>query len=243
MLKALGRAVSQLSDPAIFGVLVTSVIGAALVLAAIWTGVDIVVTRMTLFTTGWLDWLARLSIGVGTLFLTIALFGSIAATIASLFADRVARAVERRYYPGLPPARASGIGEQLAAGLSYLFAALALNLLALPLYLIWGADVPIFLGLNGYLLGRQYFELAALRRVDRRTARRLWRTHRPRLVACGAAIAGFSFVPLANLLTPVLATAFMLHIFQDFIALEEACERRRFGVTPISPNHRPQRIT
>jgi CysZ protein len=239
MFKALSRSVSQLFDPAIFGVLVMSVAGAAVVLIASWTGVDVVVTRMTLFTTGWLDWLARFAIGVGTVFVTIALFGVIAAMIAGLFVDRVARAVERRYYPGLPSARVSGIAEQLGGQLSFVFAALVLNLLVLPLYLIWGANIPIFLALNGYLLGREYFELVALRRVDRRTARLLWRMHRSRLVVCGAAIAGLSFVPFANLLTPVLATAFMLHIFQDFPEFEEACERQRFGVTPISPNHRP----
>ena len=239
MLKALSRSLSQLSDPAIFGVLVMSVAGAAVVLIAVWTGVDVIVTRMTLFTTGWLDWLARFAIGIGTVFVTIALFGVIAAMIAGLFVDRVARAVERRYYPGLPPARVSGVAEQLGGQLSFVFAALILNLLVLPLYLIWGANIPIFLGLNGYLLGREYFELVALRRVDRRTARLLWRVHRPRLILCGAAIASLSFVPFANLLTPVLATAFMLHIFQDFPEFEEACERQRFGVTPISPNHRP----
>jgi CysZ protein len=239
MFKALSRSVSQLFDPAIFGVLVMSVAGAAVVLIAIWTGVDVIVTRMTLFTTGWLDWLARFAIGIGTVFVTIALFGVIAAMIAGLFVDRVARAVERRYYPGLPPPRPSGIAEQLSGLLSFVFAALVLNLLVLPLYLIWGANIPIFLGLNGYLLGREYFELVALRRVDRRTARLLWRVHRPWLILCGAAIAGLSFVPLANLLTPVLATAFMLHIFQDFPEFEEACERQRFGVTPVSPNHRP----
>jgi uncharacterized protein involved in cysteine biosynthesis len=239
MFKALSRAVSQLFDPAIFGVLVMSVVGAAVVLIAVWTGVDVVVTRMTLFTTGWLNWLARFAIGIGTVFATIALFGVIAAMIAGLFVDRVARAVERRYYPGLPPARASGFAEQLGGQLSFLLTALLLNLLVLPLYLIWGANIPIFLALNGYLLGREYFELVALRRVDRRTARLLWRVHRPRLIVCGAAIAAFSFVPFANLLTPVLATAFMLHIFQDFPEFEEACERQRFGVTPVSPNHRP----
>ena len=164
--------------------------------------------------------------------LAIALFGAIAAMIAGLFVDRVARVVELRYYPGLPPARTSGIGEQISGGLSFFVAFLALNLLVLPLYLIWGVDVPIFLGLNGYLLGREYFELVALRRVDRRTARLLWRSHRLRLILCGALIAAFSFVPFANLLTPVLATAFMLHIFQDLLAFEEACGARHFGDTP-----------
>jgi uncharacterized protein involved in cysteine biosynthesis len=232
MLKALSRAVAQLFDSATFGILVVSVAGAAGVLAAVAVGVDALVTRMTLFEAGWLNWLAHLAIGIGTALLALALFGAVAAMIASLFVDRVAEAVERRYYPDLPPARASGIGEQLAAGLSFLLSALVLNLLALPLYLIWGASLLIFLGLNGYLLGREYFELVALRRLDRRAARLLWRAHRLRLILCGAIIAAFSFVPVANLLTPVLATAFMLHIFQDLMVFEEACEQRYFGDTP-----------
>jgi uncharacterized protein involved in cysteine biosynthesis len=232
MLKALSRAVSQLFDSATFGVLAVCVAGAAAVSVALAAGTDMLVTRLTLFRVHWLDWLAHLAVGIGTALLAVALFGAVAAMIAGLFVDRVARAVERRWYPGLPPARGSGIGEQLAVGLSYLITALVLNLLALPLYLIWGADVPIFLGLNGYLLGREYFELVALRRVDRRTARLLWRAHRVKLILCGAIIAAFSFVPFANLLTPVLATAFMLHIFQDLTAFEEACEGRYFGDTP-----------
>jgi CysZ protein len=232
MLKALSRAVSQLFDSAIFGILVISVVGAAGVSVALAAGADMVVTRLTLFRAHWLDWVAHVAVGIGTALLAIALFGAIAAMIAGLFVDRVARVVELRYYPGLPPARSSGIGEQISGGLSFFVSFLALNLLVLPLYLIWGVDVPIFLGLNGYLLGREYFELVALRRVDRRTARLLWRSHRLRLILCGALIAAFSFVPFANLLTPVLATAFMLHIFQDLLAFEEACGVRHFGDTP-----------
>jgi CysZ protein len=232
MLRALSRAVAQLFDSATFGILAVSVAGAAAVSVALAAGTDLLVTRLTLFRVHWLDWLAHLAVGIGSALLAVALFGAVAAMIAGLFVDRVARAVERRYYSGLPPARSSGVGEQLIGGLSYLIAALVLNLLALPLYLFWGANAVIFLGLNGYLLGREYFELVALRRVDRRTARLLWGAHRIKLILCGAIIAAFSFVPLANLLTPVLATAFMLHIFQDLTAFEEACRGRYFGDTP-----------
>lgn len=232
MLKALSRAVAQLFDSATFGILIISVAGAAGISLALAAGTDLLVTRLTLFRAHWLDWLAHLAVGIGSALLAIALFGAFAAMIASLFVDRVARAVERRYYPGLPPARSIGIGEQIVGGLSFLFTAAVLNLLVLPVYLLWGANVAIFLGLNGYLLGREYFELVAARRVDRRTARLLWRTYRIRLVLCGAIVAAFSLVPLANLLTPVLATAFMLHIFHDLVTAEDACERRYFGDTP-----------
>lgn len=236
MLKALSRAVSQLLDPAIFGVLVISALGAALVLAATWFGVAETLGHVVLFTNRWLNWLAGFVVGVGTVFVTVALFGAIAAVIASLFVERVARAVERRYYPGLPVPRSPGIAELLGGAVSFLFAAIAVNLLALPLYLIWGADIPIFLGINGYLLGRQYFELVAARRLDRRAVTMLWRMHKPKLILCGALIAALSFVPLANLLTPVLGVAFMLHILHDFGEFQKACDGKRFGDTPVSLN-------
>ena len=226
MLKALSRTVAQLFDSATFGILIVSVLGAAAVLVALAAGTDLLVTRMTLFRVHWLDWLAHLAVGIGSALLSVALFGAVAAMIASLFVDRVAGAVERRYYPGLPPARSSGIGEQLVGGLSFLAATIVLNLLVLPLYLIWGANIAIFLALNGYLFGREYFELVALRRVDRQTARALWKAHRVWLIVCGAIVAAFSVLPFANLLTPVRATAFMLHIFQDVPGVKEACERR-----------------
>ena len=239
MLKALARAIAQLTDPAIFGVLIMSIAGSGLFLLAIWVAVGALLANVTLFATGWLDWLARLAIGVGTIFATVALFGAIAAAIASLFVERVARAVERRYYPGLPPARHQMVTEQIAAMLSFLMAVMGLNLAALPLYVIWGANIPIFLGLNGYLLGREYFELVALRRVDRRAARALWRANRGYLLTAGVMIAGASFVPLANLLTPVVATAFMLHIFEDIMQFKETCDPTQFSDTPINPSHRP----
>jgi uncharacterized protein involved in cysteine biosynthesis len=239
MLKALSRTAAQLSDPAIFGVLIASIAGAGLVLIAAWFGVGALLADATFFTTGWLDWLARIAIGAGAIFLTIALFGAIAAAIGSLFVERVADAVERRYYPGLPPARHQKVTEQIYGLISFLGAAALFNILALPLYLIWGANIPIFLLVNGYLLGREYFELVALRRVDFRTARLLWRAHRPKLVLYGIGIAALSFIPFANLLTPVVATAFMVHIFHDIDAFKEACEGERFGDTPVSPYHRP----
>jgi CysZ protein len=239
MLNALSRAIAQLTDPAIFGVLVLSVAGAGLFLLAGWIAVGALLTHLTLFTTGWLDWLARIAIGVGSVFATVALFGAIAAAIGSLFVERIAGAVERRYYPGLPPARHQKVTEQIAAMLSFLLAVIGFNILALPLYLIWGANIPIFLGLNGYLLGREYFELVALRRINRRAARLLWRANRFYLLTGGVMIAGFSFVPLANLLTPVVATAFMVHIFHDLAEFKDPCDGTGFGDTPVSPSHRP----
>lgn len=214
MLKAAGRALEQLTDRALLGVLVISVLGAASVLVLTWFGVGEALAHIRTFETHWLDWLVRIVLGAGTVAVTLLLYGAIAATIAGMLVERVARAVERRYYPHLPPPRPQGLGEQLRTGISFLVAVIVVNLIALPLYLIPGANVAIFLAVNGYVLGREYFELVALRRVDARTAARLRRSHAPQVLAAGVLIAALSYLPFANLLTPVLATAFMLHIVQ-----------------------------
>jgi uncharacterized protein involved in cysteine biosynthesis len=214
MIRAFSRALSQLADPALLGVVLISALGAAAVLAASWFGVGAALAHFRLFETGWLDWLARIGAGVTALIATLALYGAIAALIASLMSERVARAVDRRFYPDLPPPRRQSAGEQVGTGLSFLGATILINLLALPLYWIWGANVIVFLIVNGYLLGREYFELVALRRLDRVMAARLRRAHPLRVTLGGMVIAALSFLPLANLLTPVFATAFMLHLFQ-----------------------------
>jgi CysZ protein len=228
MLTAASRAFAQLFDPATLGVLLISVIGAGVMLLATWFGTASLLDHIHLFQPGWLDWLARAMVGIGTVFASLALFGGVAALIAGLLVGRVAASVERRYYPGLPPPRRQAIGESLRLGLSFLAVMIGLNALALPFYLIWGANLPIFLLLNGYLLGREYFELVAARRVDRPTLLRLRRAHGGRVLLAGVAIAALSALPLANLLAPIVATAFMLHLFYALPELREDLPRPAF---------------
>jgi CysZ protein len=92
--------------------------------------------------------------------------------------------------------------------------AVALNLLALPLYLLPGPNLVVFLALNGYLLGREYFELVAQRRMSPLDAARCRRAVRARVWAAGAMIAVLLMVPLVNLIAPVIAIAFMVHLFE-----------------------------
>jgi uncharacterized protein involved in cysteine biosynthesis len=226
MLRAIGRALSQLFDPALLGVVLAAIAAAVAVLLLTWVGVGEALAHVRMFETAWLDWIARISAGLTTLLLTLALFGAIAATIAGLLTERIARAVERRYYPWLARPRRQGILESLRVSLSFLLATLLLNLMAMPLYWIWGANLIIFLIINGYLLGREYFELVALRRVDRVTAVSLRRAYAARLLLAGMVIAAFSLLPLANLVTPVFATSFMLHIIQGLPELNQGLSLR-----------------
>ena len=89
---------------------------------------------------------------------------------------------------------------------------LLVNAVALPLVLLLGFGFLIFLAANAYLLGREYFELAALRHHDEETARRLRRGNPARSSPPGCLIALFLAIPIVNLLAPLFATAFMVHL-------------------------------
>ena len=106
---------------------------------------------------------------------------------------------------------------------------LGLNLLALPLYLLLLFVPPfnlfVFYLLNGYLLGREYFELVAARRLDTAGVRRLRRAYRGRLLLAGAVIAFLLTVPIVNLVTPIIATGFMLHVFEGLRRREASATR------------------
>ena len=54
---------------------------------------------------------------LASLIIAMLLFPSVALMAVSLLLEDIARAVETRHYPGLPPPRAPGIGEQCNAAL------------------------------------------------------------------------------------------------------------------------------
>jgi CysZ protein len=168
-------------------------------------------------TVGWrvVNWLIDLVGAVGVLLLSWLLFPAVVTMIMGLFLERVAAAVEVVHYPDRGPPRLQSIGEAVWGGVRLMVLSLALNLLALPIYLLLpGLNVVVFLGLNGYLLGREYFELAALRRLDTHAAKELRHRFAGRVLSSGVIIAAAFAVPFVNLIAPVVATAFMVHVFE-----------------------------
>jgi uncharacterized protein involved in cysteine biosynthesis len=163
---------------------------------------------------GWLDALLTIVGSAAALVLAWLLFPVVIAAALGWFAEDVAIAVERRYYPDLPPAVGMGVGASVWATVRFIAIALLLNLLALPLYLLPGPNVMLYLALNGYLLGREYFELVAGRRLPASTVAALRRRARARLWLAGVVIAALLTVPVLNLVAPVAAIAFMVHLFE-----------------------------
>ena len=216
MIPAFARALAQLSDPAFRRTIGLSLALAALVFAALWAVVWFLLTRTALSELGWIEATLDVLGGLAAIVLTFVLFPGVVAAILSLFADNIIGAVERRHYPSLPPPRSVSVAEQVSLALRFLALVIALNLLALPLYFIPILNALVFYGLNGYLLGREYYEMVAPRRLAREPRRELWRRRRFGFVLAGAVIAFISTLPVINLLAPVLAAAAMTHLVESY---------------------------
>jgi CysZ protein len=215
MIAALGLALSDILDPRMRRILVLSLCGAAIVLVALVVGLGFLVAHVASFDSWLLDRAVELLGGLAIAVLAWLLFPAVATVVLGFFLEGALAAVEARRYPFLPPPRRQPVGEMVRSGLRLAVLGIAVGLLALLLTpLLPGLNLVLFYGLNGWLLGREYFELVALRRLDERQKRAVWRRHRPRLVAAGIAIAALLTVPLVNLAAPLIAALFMLHLFE-----------------------------
>ncbi len=212
---ALLRAVAALSLPQLRRVVAFGLGLSAITFALLWATVDAVLYDVVWFTWRPLDWVIDLAGGFAVLALSWLLFPAVATLMMSFFLDRVAAAVEARDYRPKSPPRAQSWSEIAAVTWRLTATTIFLNLLALPLYLLVpGINLVLFLTLNGYLFGRGYYEVVALRRLDAAAANRLRRRHAGQIFLGGIAITGLFALPLVNLVAPVIATAFMVHVFE-----------------------------
>jgi CysZ protein len=215
MLIALYRAVYALSTPPLRRIVALSLALALLTFVLLWLAVASVLYNTALFEWRPLNWLTDVMGGLAVLALSWLFYPAVVTLIMSLFLERVAAAVEALDYPGLGPPRRQPIREILGAMLRLTGLTLLLNLLALPAYLLLPAiNLFLFLALNGYLLGREYFEVVALRRLDAAATRAARNRFGLRVFLGGVVIAALFALPLVNLVAPVVATAFMLHLFE-----------------------------
>jgi len=148
------------------------------------------------------------------LILSVFLMVPVASAFTSLFLEDVARAVEDEHYPDLPDIPRVPFTDGLVDSLSFLGLLIVANLVAFVLYVFFVPLAPfIFWGLNGFLLGREYFTLVAMRRLGRAKAKAMFRRHAGSIWMAGALMAVPLTIPLVNLLIPILGAATFTHLF------------------------------
>lgn len=219
MLRAAALAFAQIFSPPFRAVLWKSVGLTVALLAGLWFGL-LALFDLIAFPYAWLDTAATILTGATALIGLGFLVAPVTAAFAGIFLDDVAEVVEREHYGEAGVGRALPLYRALPNALAFFGIVAAVNLVALPLVLLVGFGVLIFFVANAYLLGREYFELAALRHHDRETARRLRERHGARIFTAGLVVAALLAVPIANLLTPLFGTAFMVHVYKRVAAKE-----------------------
>jgi len=177
-----------------------------------------------------LDTIAFFLAGAGLLVGLAFILPAVSAVVAGLFLDDAAEIVERSDFPGEPAGRAMPLGLSLLMGLRFAGLSLLFNFAALMLIFIPVVNVIAFFSVNAYLLGREYFELAAGRFRPAPEAAGMRRYHARTTWLAGAMMAGLLLVPIANLLTPLFGVALMVHVHKRLAARDlEHAERARLG--------------
>ncbi len=222
ILDAFFKALGQAGDRRFRGVLFQGIGWAVALLAAIYVIFLLLIhlfvgpqtTVPLLGAVTWLDNLLSWGSLIFMLILSVFLMVPVASAITSMMLDQVAQAVEDKHYSHLPRAIPTPFGAALKDTLLFLGFLIFANLVALVLYLTFSIAAPIiFWAVNGLLLGREYFTLAAARRVGFDEAKKLRRKHAMTIWVAGVLMAVPLSIPLVNLIIPVLGAATFTHIF------------------------------
>lgn len=221
MFSSATAALRQMFDRKFQSVLWLSVAATIMLFVALMFALQWAVAYLPTFGLSWVQDAVRLLSGFALTIAFIFLGAPVAQLFASIFIDRVADAVEAKHYPRAKLNAGAGFGDLLVAGLSFTAISLALNLLAFPLQVASiGLGTVVVLLINGYLTGRTFFELAALRHMPTRDARALRRRHRVRLFIGGALISFLAMIPILNFFVPLFGAAMMTHEYNKLARSE-----------------------
>ena len=138
----------------------------------------------------------------------------VASLVIGFFVEEIADAVEAKHYPLLPPVQKLKWGEVIWDATKFMGLLIIANLFALIIYLVSTVFAPIvFWAVNGFLLGREYFQLVASRRLGMAEATKLRKKHFMEIWLAGILIAIPLSIPVINIVVPILGIAVFTHQF------------------------------
>jgi CysZ protein len=211
------KAAGIVFDAAFFGVLLKAVALTIVLFAILFAAAQFGVHHLPVTHTATLDALLSVAASVLIVFLVVFLGAPVAALFATLFLDDVARAVEAKSYPADAPAPGAPFWRSLLLGFRLFLLMLAVSLLLLPFdVLLPGLGNLLSLAVNGWFLGREYFELVALRHLSSRGVDAMRRRRGASIFGGGLLIALLAAIPLVNFVAPLFGAALMVHEFKRY---------------------------
>ena len=223
MIQAAFRALNDTLSPDLRQVL-WKALGLTLALfVVLMVAMQIALAMLVGFPWPWLDTILAVAAGLGFLAGLFFLMAPVTAMFAGLFLDEVAELVERRDYPRHVPGKPLPTVRAVFIGVRFGLFVLAVYLLLLPTLLL-GIGAVVMVLANAYLLGREYFEMVAMRHMPTDEARRLRKENAPQVFAAGFIPAFLAIIPFVNIITPLFSTVYFVHIFKQV-----AADSRRAG--------------
>lgn len=159
-----------------------------------------------------LSWTLSIAAGLSVVAGAIFLMPAITSLVASVFVDDVADIVEREHYPAERVGVALPFGLAITEGGKTALLTIVVYLIALPFVFFAGVGFIVFFIATAWLLGREYFELAAMRFRSPADAKAMRKHHATTVFTAGLFIAAFVSIPIINLATPLFGMAFMVHM-------------------------------
>jgi len=249
MLNAAVKALSQILSPPMRSILWRS-IGLALVMVTVLAiGLQRALSWLATSGEGWAEamlgpgfqtplnviaWILSIAAGLGVVLGGIFLMPAITSLVASIFVDEAAEHVEREHYPAERPGVALPLGVALLEGGKTAALTILVYLVALPFVFLAGAGFLVFFIATAWLLGREYFELAAMRFRPPEEAKAMRKDNAATIFTAGLIIAAFVSIPIVNLATPLFGMAFMVHMHKKLSGPRpELIEPRRKPGVPV----------
>jgi len=223
---AINRSWQQMLHPRFRNVFATAISAAAITLILLLYILNQYWPESLVFGWDWLDDYGTYISQAGFWFVagtgSYLLFPGIVTMVMGVLTDKIADAVEEEYYPNKPGNREVPYGDLVVSAAKLTLIMLIINLLFLLPYIILFfmggiGFILLFIAVNGFLLGREYFEMVAIRHMGRHQMNSLRQSHSGRIFLAGAFIAGMFMVPFLNILAPILGAAVMTHVFHQLL--------------------------
>ena len=214
MIRAAFRALQDLLSPEFRGILFKALGLTLLLFLGVFIAVEILLNSLSLVPWAWAENLIAVIAALGLLVVFFFLAAPVTAMFAGLFLDRVAGFVEKRHYPRDPPGVDLPIDARRSPlRLQFALIILLVNLAILPAIFFGIGAIGLIIA-NAYLLSREYFEMAAMRYMDDEDAKEFRRMNSPQVFVSGFIPALLALVPIVNLVVPLFATSYFMHLLK-----------------------------
>lgn len=175
---------------------------------------EVLIASFAHFSWPWADQLVGLGTGLALLVAFFFLMSPVTAAFAGLFLDRIAEKVEEKHYPWDPRGTPLPALKAILMAVQFFVVVLLVNLAVLPT-VFFGFGAVVLVVANAYLIGREYFEMVAMRHMPVAEAKILRKENSPTIFVAALLPALMSIVPFVNLVVPLFSTSYFTHLFKS----------------------------